>query len=54
MWIWLSNLAAAFDRPRLSFEDKFRNWMDKFVELGAMSTTIVLTAWKVIRSVEVE
>jgi len=54
MWIWLSNLSASFDRPRLSFEDKFRKWMDKFVELGAMSTTIVLTAWKVIRSVEVE
>jgi len=47
-------LTPAFDRPQLSFEDKFRNWMDKFVELGAMSTTIVLTAWKVLRGVEIE
>ena len=54
LWKWLTTLTPAFDRPKLSFEDKFRNWMDKFVELGAMSTTIVLTVWKVLRSVEIE
>ena len=54
MWKWLTNLTPAFHRPKLSFEDKFRNWVDKFIELGAMGTTTVLTAWKVFRSVELE
>jgi hypothetical protein len=52
MWEWIRTLKSAFDRPKLSFEDKFRKWMDQFVELGAMSTTAVITAWKVIKGVE--
>lgn len=51
LWYWLKSLTPAFDRPKLPFEDKFRNWMDQFVELGAMSTTVVITAWKVLREV---
>ena len=49
MWYWLKSLIPVFDRPQLTFEDKFRNWMDQFVELGAMSTTGVLTIWKVLK-----
>jgi hypothetical protein len=54
MWEWIKTLKPAFDRPKLSFEDKFRKWMDQFVELGAMSTTVVVTAWKVFKGTTIE
>jgi hypothetical protein len=49
MWKWLQSLTPAFDRPKLSFEDKFRNWMDRFLEVGTMAGTAIATAWKVVK-----
>ena len=54
MWEWLKDLTPAFDRPKLSFEDKFRNWMDHFLEVGTMAGTAIVTAWKVVKGTTID
>ncbi len=49
MWNWLKSLIPAFDRPKLSFEDKFRNWVDSLLEVSAMGATALATIYKVLK-----
>ena len=54
MWHWLAGLTPAFDRPRLSIEHRLRNWLDGFLEIGAMGTTATLTIWRVVKGTTIE
>jgi hypothetical protein len=48
MWNWLKDLRPVFDRPRLTFEEKFQRGVNSSVEFIAMATTAIVTAFKVI------